>query len=352
MDWSTEEISEQRPLIQALSSLKFDEYQQFSLGTRFIESLVKWLDQFEKPEEKRTAYNFIKEHLIFISGTQMLHLVGSTFSEKINPVLIKYAADKMNIEEFRLAQILHSEEYKKGKRSTLFIGLSDGARMDQLRRSCKLNNEQVVPTYSIDEDKVKDMLEKLMDEQNESYFSSIFLIDDFTASGTSYFRKNEKDEWKGKIFKTVKSLITIGAPQHALIKHDQPLNVHVVFYIATQEALDFLKRMIEEWLDESSQHDIKIHLDAIQIIGPEIKEKILRDTNFISLAEKYFDESIIDSHYEVGKHVSPYLGFNECALPLILLHNTPNNSLPLLWDPGDGDFEGLFPRTKRHRDQE
>lgn len=62
MNWNTEEISQERPLLQALSNLKYDEYQNFSSGSRFIESLVKWLDQFKEQSEKQVAYSFIKEH--------------------------------------------------------------------------------------------------------------------------------------------------------------------------------------------------------------------------------------------------------------------------------------------------
>jgi hypothetical protein len=43
MEWSNEDIARQRPILQALASLKYDEYQQFSPGMRFVESLALWL---------------------------------------------------------------------------------------------------------------------------------------------------------------------------------------------------------------------------------------------------------------------------------------------------------------------
>ena len=57
-----------------------------------------------------------------------------------------------------------------------------------------------------------------------------------------------------------------------------------------------------------------------------------------------------DKAYNVGSTVRPYLGFDECALPVVLSHNTPNNSLPILWQDADDDkqFKGLFPRISRH----
>lgn len=69
----------------------------------------------------------------------------------------------------------------------------------------------------------------------------------------------------------------------------------------------------------------------------------------MKLAIKYFDSNIINKHYKKGKHDNPYLGFNECGLPLILNHNTPNNSLPILWLPDDMRYKGLFPRVTRHK---
>ena len=48
-----------------------------------------------------------------------------------------------------------------------------------------------------------------------------------------------------------------------------------------------------------------------------------------------------------------HFGFGECGLPLVLDHNTPNNSLALLWaeTPGDGGkhpMRPLFRRRQRH----
>ena len=47
LEWTEEEVKNERPLLQAISSFKYDEYQQFSPGKRFIESLVGWLKQFD-----------------------------------------------------------------------------------------------------------------------------------------------------------------------------------------------------------------------------------------------------------------------------------------------------------------
>ena len=46
MQWTPADVAEQRPKLQALAAFKYDEYQQFSPGMRFVESLALWLDFF------------------------------------------------------------------------------------------------------------------------------------------------------------------------------------------------------------------------------------------------------------------------------------------------------------------
>jgi hypothetical protein len=38
MAWTPEDVARERPVLQALAALKYDEYQQFSPGMRFVES--------------------------------------------------------------------------------------------------------------------------------------------------------------------------------------------------------------------------------------------------------------------------------------------------------------------------
>ena len=65
------------------------------------------------------------------------------------------------------------------------------------------------------------------------------------------------------------------------------------------------------------------------------------------LIDDYYDNSIEDEHTEKGGSGLKY-GFANCGLPLILSHNTPNNSLALLWAETD-QVRALFPRVTRHK---
>lgn len=64
--------------------------------------------------------------------------------------------------------------------------------------------------------------------------------------------------------------------------------------------------------------------------------------------DRYFDGSVDDEHAAVGGDGMRY-GFSDCRLPVVLNHNTPNDSLFLLWGGPEHSVRGLFPRISRHR---
>lgn len=349
MDWTPDQVSKERPLLQALAQLKYDDYQQFSTGTRFIESLVKWLSQFDSSEEKQIAYNFIKNQLIFVSSEQVSHLVSIAFSEKINPVLIQKTATLKKISPHYVRQIVNSEDYDAVLRKSLFIGLSDGAKIDQFRRKNALNNEQVLISYDMAESKFEDMHSELMKAgTSDDKFNTVFLIDDFTASGTSYCRK-EDGKWKGKLPKFFNNkLLDKEGALNKMVSNDEGINVYILFYLATETAIRNLKNNLDEFIEENSIDNLQYEIDCLQLIPDKTKKEVLANTDFIELCKKYFDSSIIDVHWKKAKHDEPYLGYGECGLPVVLNHNTPNNSLPILWQQEDS-FIGLFPRVTRHK---
>jgi hypothetical protein len=68
----------------------------------------------------------------------------------------------------------------------------------------------------------------------------------------------------------------------------------------------------------------------------------------LAAEDRYFDPAADDEHGEVGG-VSKRYGFADCRLPVVLSHNTPNNSLFLLWAEAEHSVRGLFPRVSRHQ---
>ena len=74
------------------------------------------------------------------------------------------------------------------------------------------------------------------------------------------------------------------------------------------------------------------------------------DTELFELLaqEHYFDEAADDENAAVGG-TSMRFGYKNGRLPIILSHNTPNNSVYLLWAEDVHRVLGLFPRVSRHR---
>ena len=73
--WDNIKMSEEIKDIQIISEIKYDDYQQYTHGMRFIESLALWMRQFDTPEEKDNAYDLVKNKLIYISEEEMRQIV-------------------------------------------------------------------------------------------------------------------------------------------------------------------------------------------------------------------------------------------------------------------------------------
>lgn len=347
MEWTQEEVTREIPFLIAMANFKYNEYQQFSPGIRFIESLAQWLIQFETKREKELAYEFVRSRLIFLSNNQMSHLVNLSHSQFIEPAIRRKVAKQIGIPEYFINRIQVHKQYKKAVRQSLFIGLTDGSRIDQLRRYAELDNEQVLTSYYLDKDKANDLKSELEASCDEDKFTTIFLLDDFTASGKSYAR-SESGEMKGKILKVLKKIFDQDGAFFDIVDQDN-FTIHIIFYIATEGAIDNIRSAISEYATALCK-EIEYSIDVVQLIDNNIKESFVKDADFLALLQNNYDDAINDKHYKKGNiSDSPFLGFGECGLPIVLSHNTPNNSLPIIWSPEDLNFRGLFPRITRHK---
>ena len=359
MQWNPEDLAKELPYLQALASIKYDEYQQFSPGMRFLESLAMWLDQFEKKDERDTAYLFVRSQLVFISNEELFHLVNIAYPDKVRPYLINQVAERLAIPDIKIRKIVTSREFKVLLRQSLFIGLTEGAHLDIFRRSNPvISHEQTLLSYDISEEKIKSVTSKLKSDlrqligeelcPNDCKFNNIFLIDDFSASGLSYIRKDGAGDYNGKIAKILNNVYSDNKGYINLVNRDN-LQISLLVYIATNKARSHLQNMMEQWFNDN-----KIQGRPKIFVVQELPEKICiqdgKDDKLIETIKHYYDDSIQDEHYEVGDHQKPYLGFDECALPLVLSHNTPNNSIPILWFDSFRKYLGLFPRISRHKE--
>jgi len=360
MSWTPEDVANERPLLQAIAALKYDEYQQFAPGMRFVESLALWLRQFNTKEERRTAYKFVKSRLVFFSAAEIAHLVTIAYPDHICPLLIRRAAETIGVPERHVAHIANSKEYRALRRQCLFLGLSDGARIDTFRRSTNpdLSHEQIWQTYEVSPEKGKSILSKLREDlqsilgpnggADTSLFRMVFLLDDFSGSGRTYLRKEDDGKrLTGKIAKFKDQLQS--PPSLSKLVDLDDIHVGIVLYIATQHAVGHLQSLLKELFEECARVSFDIYV--MHLINSEVSLDEERDADFLALAQNYYDSNAEDEHTRKGG-TDVRRGFAECGLPVVLSHNTPNNSMFLLWaDPDQHRIRGLFPRVSRHRSE-
>lgn len=357
MDWDDATKARERTRLELFASYKYDQYQQFAPGRRFLESLALWLRQFERGNERQIAYEFVRDRLVFISSEEMNSLVDLAFPTIVRPLLLQDAAKATGIAEFRQKALARSKSYRCLQRQTLVLGLSDGARTDRFRRvnAESISHEQVFHAYDVSDRKAGDMvvklrrdLERVLDREptsEEARFRYVVLLDDFTASGLSYIREEEEpSEWAGKIPKIVSELSSNkGLGQ--CVANDE-VCVLVIIYIGSKQAIE----QIEESLKRLTFERGKVELRVVFEIGNTTRLDPVSDATLFELIKKdeYFDQRADDEHAEVGKSTMR-LGFADGRLPLVLSHNTPNNSIYLIWAEDGHKVLGLFPRVSRHK---
>ncbi len=351
MEWEPEDISKERPVLQALAEIKYNEYQYFSPGMRFVESFALWLRQFKTIDERRSAYNFVRERLIFFSNTEIDHFVSISYQDYIEPLLICSTAEIMGISSKHISKIVNSRDFRILKRQCLFLGLSDGAHIDAFRRhnNVELSNEQIWMTYDISSDKAEDMKQELRNDikiitdseptEKDSYFKVIFLLDDFSGSGYNNIHPDNAGSYEGKVVRSFKRL-----EDNNLIDSDD-LEIYIVLYIATEKAYLHMNKQLNQYLGGKG---ISYKIIRIQKLSDTILVSDQHDKDFVNLIEAYYDPKVMDRHTGKGGTDVKY-GFFHCSLPLILSHNTPNNSIFLLWAHEDCEYRGLFPRISRHK---
>lgn len=353
MNWQYDDLEKYVQPLLLLADYKYDQYQRFHPGKRFIESLALWLNQFAEAD-RETALSIVLDKLVFFSEREMSHLVQTAYPDLIAQERIKQIAEESDTPPHLVAKIRKSERFEELRLRTLYLGLSDGARTNELRRASdgEIGNEQIWQAYEIGAEKASDMvgslkkeLEKMGKPNIQPKFNLIWLCDDFSGSGNTYIRYDEKaKKFKGKIKKIYEQL-------HSSALFDQDYyEVYLLLYVATRQAIDHIEYWAERFTSENGFKPLQIRV--LCSIERETALTVRSSPSLSALLSnaKYVDQSVVDEHFKVGGTEDASLGFAACALPLVLSHNTPNNSVYVLWGPESRKFEGLFPRISRHRE--
>ena len=352
MDWDDARTRREFTWLSLMSRMKYDGYRDYLAGARFVERLVDWLQQFDKAE-REAAYAFIRGHLVFIGPAELEHLVELVYPDVARPRLIKAVAQRLGMQPYLVwAKPEGRRLYSHLLRRTLFLGLSDGARIDLFRRANVgvISNEQIVGVTEIHERKWGNLVAKLRRDESDkgARFEFLFLIDDFVGSGTTLLRK-EDGAWEGKL---ERFWTQIEKQISDLLEPDWLVCVH--HYVSTHRARQAIAERNKEALTERGvdRWFPRVEFTFGSVLPEDLPIDRTRLPDFMRLVDRYYDPSIeTDSTRKGGDNVK--LGFGSCALPLVLEHNTPNNSVALLWAQTDGSgghhaMRPLFRRRQRH----
>ena len=364
MNWTDERARQEFSWVKLMARLKYDGYRDFQAGMRFTESLATWLQQF-LPHEREFAYAFVRHALVYVGPSEIRRLVEQFYPRTVRNRLVRIVSNDHSVLPYRvLADPAAYIAIARLRRQTLFMGLSDGARIDTIRHtnSGLLSNEQFVHGTQVDPEKWKDLLDNLREvlKDRDAQFRLIYLIDDFAGTATSLLRFDEENnKWKGKLmrFRDSVKIANHSLAGHKLLEDGWELCIH--YYMASSAAVDAIDRRLGEVTGFPQDWPQVTHPSFGTVLPPELPINAVtgRHDEFRSLTQTYYDPGLRTKHTDVGGATHLGLGYGGCALPLVLDHNTPNNAVALLWAETDGSDQGggvvpamrpLFRRRQRH----
>ena len=153
------------------------------------------------------AYAFVRHTLVYIGPGEIRRLVEQFYPRTVQDRIVRTVSIECGTTPYRvLVDAKAVTAAARLRRQILFMGLSDGARIDTIRHtnSAALSNEQLVQGTQVDVEKWKDLLDNLRADLGDSKarFRLIYLIDDFAGTGTSFLRfDDDMTKWKGKLIR-------------------------------------------------------------------------------------------------------------------------------------------------------
>ena len=342
----------------------------------------------------------MRHDLVFISRDEFQQLAQILHYDHIRQRHLDLASAVAGIPRHRLSSLKSSTALTRIQRASLYVALSDGARIDYFRRhNLDINNEQVLASYDPGSMKLEDLKAKLIEAlaDAQARFDCLFLLDDFCGSGRTLIREvvvataasslgslvipphlrgqlayddaNRTLTWQYRgdisaeqrsILDAVSSaqpfrdgiaqLVTKAAARDTEIKGalskiaktglvklvSERARVFFSPLLATQYAVDRMTPLVKR---------LPAPLDRLEILPAAILPESARiragEGAVAELCRRYYVPELGDEH--TGDVM---FGYDECGLPLVLHHNTPNNSVYWLWSRKWAD--PLFVRYERH----
>lgn len=399
--WTEDRLREIFSELQTLAEHKYNKYEMYQPARLFFESLYLFLNKF-KIEDRTVALNFVRHNLLYVSRDEFQQLAHVLYYDRIRQKQLDFVADSLQKDRHLLRTLVESSEFKDLQRASLYVALSDGARIDYFRRqNLDINNEQVLAAYYVGKEKIADIGRSLADalEAQHAKFDCLFLLDDFCGSGRTLLREvvvarldskgptlKVPPHFRGRLkydettpqlewsyagpmkseditelrklslapdfqaavglleercgigeTKLKGSLLRIADQTHLLDLLSERVRIYFSPLLATEYALSRLQPLLSR---------LPAPLNNLELLPAAVvaaTECVSRDSEPIAqLCEAYYSsDDLEDEHTSNVKY-----GYDGCGLPLVLHHNTPNNSLYFLWHRKWGD--PLFVRYERH----
>ncbi|WP_326615222.1 hypothetical protein OG949_40715 (plasmid) [Streptomyces scopuliridis] len=291
--------------LDVLAEAKFDSYERYPSLTGFWEELTGWLRQ-AAPGDRSGMLRWLAENLLFVSRDQ------------VHSLLRVFAGEWLVTRSMELA-VRHSCDLETELSGTAVCALSDGVPLGTTRRLIpNLTHRQFFSDPA------------LLDGF-ESTLRHLVLIDDFSGTGKSLAHAptdTEADEAPfGRVPDACRALRGLADPA------SRGAVVSVVLLMASAAAVRHLSAILPA---------LGCSLHVTQVLNP------CPQTAMQSWSRRYLG---ISPNPAVKTHVNADYRMGD--LPVVLSHNTPNDTFALLWEArnsGDRTWRPLFPRFDRVRE--
>jgi hypothetical protein len=385
--------------LETMADYKYNRYEMYQPGRLFLENLYLWLLGLDL-DERRAALQFVRERLIFVSREEFQQLAHVLYHDHIRQRQLDTAAATLRVPRHCVRLVSDSEEFRRVQRASLYVAMSDGARIDYFRRqNLEINNEQVLATYQPSADKVRDLTKELIRVQgSEAKFQCLFLLDDFCGSGRTLLREVVRADLAKRLpdlniptelsaylkYDDERRTLEFGYSDPAMAVADEIRRISDdpvyreaiddIFCRAAARKTDVkgsLKRLLDDsGLGAALAPNASVYfcplltteyaitrlqqlvprlatpMDRLQVLPGAVIPNTMRILEgggpIADICERHYDAAALQDRH-TG---SVKFGYDHCGLPVVLHHNTPNNSLYILWarkwkDP-------LFVRYERH----
>lgn len=397
--WTEDRLRSTVEQLRVLADHKYNKYEMYQPARLFFENLYLFLNRLTTPADRTVVLEFVRDNLIFVTREEFQQLAHILNHDCIRQRQLDFAADLAGVKRHKIRELTQSAAFKQLQRSSLYVALSDGARVDYFRRqNLDVSNEQVLAAYYVGKDKLDDIRLKLADDlgQKDAKFDCLFLLDDFCGSGRTLLREVVTAPLKGPIaFKIpieLAGLLSYDAKKEQLewayrgpidpdelqrieaVTNDRSFRVSIeelagkaasattqikgslvrianellltlvsdrarVYFsplLATEYALSRLKPLLPR---------LPVPLNRLELLPAATLPEDVRvrsdSSPIAAVCRAYYTANLGDEH--TG---NVEFGYDGCGLPLVLHHNTPNNSLYFLW--ARKWIDPLFIRYERH----